>query len=208
MTSISKTSVVALCRSVLTTLEYNALAVRAELSELETTQEGDEVGLLQRQAYALYHAGFDDQARAAFNALVALAPHPDSLTKLAQLELRQGRAAASLDAAEAAIAMSADHHLATQTRAAALLALGRGREALEAANVAMGLADDPRSAALVRLAAARVGMSVAHQAEESSLLTLAQSIVDGSLRAIDLEGATVLISRMEAFAAPLPRLRR
>jgi tetratricopeptide (TPR) repeat protein len=204
--ALTKEAALAVAKMALQTTEYNATCLRAVVAELDAVDSSDEKAILDGQAYALYYAGMFDQALPRFRALVAVSPSAANLVKYAQLLIAKHEFEEALGATDEALKLEPKHHLALQTRATALFSLGRLEEALAAAEEASTLRDDPRSAALASLAATKLGRRTAVQSLSQPQQRFADSLIRFGEAGLDHSRIELLVSRMEAFAMPLPRI--
>jgi tetratricopeptide (TPR) repeat protein len=203
--ALTKDAVLAVSKMALQTAEYNTTCLRAVVSELDAIDPSDEKAILDRQAYALYYAGMFDQALPRFRALVAIAPSSDNLVKYGQLLLAKHEFEQAVAAIDEALRREPKHHLGLQTRATALLSLGRFDEALESAEKAATLRDDPRSVAIASLAASQLGRQTSVQSLSKGQQRLADALKRFGEAGLNGDKIELFMSRMEAFALPLPR---
>lgn len=203
--ALTKEAALAVSKMALQTAEYNTTCLRAVVSELDAVDPADEKAILDRQAYALYYAGVFDQALPLFRALVAIAPSSGNLVKYGQLLLAKHEFEQAVAAVDEALKREPKHHLGLQTRATALISLGRFDEALAAAEEASTLRDDPRSAALASLAAAQLGRQTSVQVLSTGQQRVADTLKRFGEAGLHGDKIELFMSRMEAFALPLPR---
>lgn len=147
----------ALLRSLEQNMRYFAQAIGNELTTLETLEEVTSADLLKAQAYSFAHAGQDARAISGLRALVSQQDYatPRNLNKLSQVLIRTNQSSAFEEAISISEAVLAQNDLpevevwfANHNCAAALIGVGQFPEALQAANNALAVRQDARTATL------------------------------------------------------------
>ncbi len=151
----------ALLRLLEQTMKYFAQAIENERTALENMEEVTTADLLKARAYSFAHAGQDARAISDLRALVSQRDYatPRNLNKLSQVLIRTNQSGAfeeAISISESVLAQSdlpeVEVWFANHNYAAALIGVGRFPEALQAANNALAIRQDERTAVLKDIA--------------------------------------------------------
>jgi tetratricopeptide (TPR) repeat protein len=175
-----------LLRSLEQNMNYFARAIEDERRTLEEKDSVTPSDILKARGYSLAHAGEDEKSISDLKALVSQQDYatPHNLNKLAQVLVRVNQHAGLEEAISISETVLTKEDIpedevwfANHNLAAALISLGRLTEALKAANTALSIRHDERTAILKTIAEnglssldflADQGVSVAHLASFSS----------------------------------------
>lgn len=151
----------ALLRLLEQTMKYFAQAIENERTVLENMEEITTADLLKARAYSFAHAGQNACAISDLRALVSQQDYatPHNLNKLSQVLIRTNQSFAfeeAMSISESVLCQSdlpeVEVWFANHNYAAALIGVGRFPEALQAANNALAIRQDERTAALKDIA--------------------------------------------------------
>jgi len=166
------------------TVAFNLAAIDQVVAEAQL--QTDATAELRAKAFALFYAGFYEQAKPILNALVAIDPVERNIVKLAQTELRLGNFDRAIAIAGSAIRADPGSFPAWEVIATAQLGLGRYSDAVDAANRALAIKPDARrpatiKAAVEKLPVAARAVASGGELSASPLLNLLIAPTDSSL---------------------------